>query len=158
MEVVLNWSGPMPIFIETPKGGGGKHGIFAFVYNKKEIIYIGKSLGKQYHLYQESKHRYKSLKKAFNELGLMDMNHNNVERKILADKYCEKYVAELVDYSYTDLERFKLGNAEKLLIFKMQPKGNVHNKKRYSGVIPIKVINNGPITDNLLLDYYEVRI
>ena len=78
MDIELLWSNPLPINIKTPEGEEGKHGIFAFVYDKKEIIYIGKALGSM-HFYQESKNRYGPLGRAFEKLGLLNGNASNEE-------------------------------------------------------------------------------
>ena len=96
--------------MDTPRGEEGKHGIFAFVYDKREIIYIGKALGSM-NLYQESKNRYGPLGRAFEKLGLLDGNASNEEKEIIERDYCEKYVAELAGYNYSDEDKFKLENA-----------------------------------------------
>ena len=156
MEIELIWKGDFPINMETPKGEEGKHGIYAFIYNKKEIIYIGKALGKM-HLYQESKYRYKPLGRALIDLGVLRGDFKRNEIEIVERDYCRKYVAELNYYNNEDEKKKKLECAEKLLIFVKQPRGNNQSKKRYDGIIPIKLINKGPIVGKLLLNYYEIR-
>jgi fatty acid/phospholipid biosynthesis enzyme len=106
-------------------------------------------------LYQESKQRYKPLGRAFVKLDLLHENASREEKEKIEVKYCEKYLAELTNYRYTEEDKIKLENAEKLLIFEEQPVGNVQHKKRYSGVKPIKLVNKGPIVGKLLRECYE---
>jgi hypothetical protein len=146
----------MPINIETPIGEEGKHGLFAFVYNKERIIYIGKAL-ESMHLYQESKGRYKPLRRAFEKLGLLPNDSNNTEIAKIEEKFCVKYLAELHKHNDIEEDKMKLEDAEKLLIYSLKPEGNVQHKKKYIGRVPVKLVNKGPIIDEFLCNSYEIK-
>lgn len=155
MELELEWKGHYEFDGVTPDGMEGLHGLYANLYNS-EIVYIGKSSGK-YHLFQESKYRYKSLKKALIELGALKSPLLPIDRSIIekiAKECCEKYVGILHDESKLEY----LDSAENLLIFKIQPKGNATLKKRYKGITPFKLINRGErsILATLGLENYEI--
>jgi len=151
MELELEWKGDYELDEETPSHMEGLHGLFANLYDS-EIIYIGRSSGK-YHLFQESKYRYKSLKRGLIELGVLEgplepIDRNEMEK--IAKEHCKKYVGILHDESKLQYLEY----AENLLIFKKEPKGNYTLKYRYKGVIPFKLINRG---ENSALKILELK-
>jgi hypothetical protein len=155
MELELEWKGPCELDEETPSDMEGLHGLFANLYDS-EIIYIGRSSG-EYHLFQESKYRYKSLERGLIELGVLKeplgfTNRSEIEK--IVKEHCRKYVGILRDESKLQY----LESAEKLMIFKKKPKGNGNLKYRYKGIMPFKLINRGEssILTNLGLKDYEI--
>jgi len=153
MELEIEWKGWYGLNIETPPGMEGLRGLFANLYDS-EIYYIGKAQGKS-HLFQESKHRYKSLKKALTELGVLKEPIDRTAMDKIAKEHCKKYVGILQDESKLAF----LDSAENLLIFTKKPKGNDKLKKRYKGTRPFKLINRGEKSILAALgleDYYEI--
>ena len=154
-ELELEWKGPYRLDEETPKGMEGLHGLFANLYDSK-IVYIGRSSGKS-HLFQESKFRYRSLKRGLIKLGVLNgpilpIDRAEIER--IAEEHCKKYVGVLGDTSKLKY----LECAENLLIFKKEPLGNEKLKWAYNCAIPFKLINTGEksILTALGLQNYEI--
>lgn len=153
MELELEWRGPYGLNIETPSCMQGLHGLFANLYDS-EIIYIGRSSGK-YYLFQESKYRYRSLKRGLIRLGVLKgplepIDQNEMAR--IAEDHCKKYVGILWDESKLQY----LKDAENLMIFKIKPKGNDTLKSRYRGITLFKLINRGVALTSLGLKDYEI--
>jgi len=143
MELQLNWEGHYPLDVETPKGLEGLHGLFAYLFDS-EIVYIGRSSGK-YHLFQESKFRYKPLKRALIRKRVFKpplepiTTEDRIEIEKIAKIHCKKYVGILHDENKVDF----LNSAENLLVSLKKPDGNDKLKKAYKGVRPFKLINKG---------------
>ena len=155
MELELEWKGPYRIDEETPKDMKGLHGLFANLYDSR-IVYVGRASGKS-HLFQESKFRYRSLKRGLIELGvlagpLLPIDRAEIEK--VAEDHCRKYVGVLLDENKLKY----LECAENLLIFKKEPPGNEELKYAYECVVPFSLINKGEksILSTLGLRNYKI--
>ncbi len=136
-QLTLVWEGPFDMKTETPKELYGKPGLYAILHDSK-IVYIGKA---QYGtaVLREAKNRENKWIKCFRKKGL-------VSEAILGSKpheYVERHCQILVGIISGDQQLDLLGDAEKLLIFKIQPICNDKHKKQYKGAKPIMVINDG---------------
>jgi hypothetical protein len=153
MDLELEWKGWYGLNIETPEDKEGLHGLFVYLYDSK-IVYIGRSSGK-YHLFQESKRRYKALNKALIELNVLKEVVTRTVMDKIVEEHCKKYVGILCDES----KLAYLDSAEKLLIYSKSPEGNTQLKEKYTGAKPFKLINKGQktILETLgLANYYEI--
>lgn len=133
----MHWVGSYELNAETPEGKAGLHGLFVYTYDS-EIVYIGKASGK-YHLFQESKWRYKALNKALIELKILrdPLDRDTMDK--VAKEHCRKYVGVLLDETKLPY----LDSAENLLIFNKQPPGNTLLRAAYRGARPFRLINKG---------------
>ena len=136
-QLTLVWEGQFEMMTETPEKLSGKPGLYAIVHDSK-IIYIGKA---QYGnaVLREAKNRENKWIKCLREKGVVSETMLDSAPYEYVRSHCRIYVGTMSDGQRLDL----LGDAEKLLIFKIKPTCNDKHKKEYKGAKPILVMNNG---------------
>ena len=136
-QLTLVWEGPFEMMIETPEKLSGKPGLYAIVHDSN-IIYIGKA---QYSnaVFREAKNRENKWIKCLKEKRVISETMLNWARYEYVQIHCRIYVGTMSGGQRLHL----LGDAEKLLIYKIKPRCNKQHKKKYKGARPFLVINNG---------------
>ena len=136
-QLTLVWEGPLEMMMETPEKLSGKPGLYAIVHDSN-TIYIGKA---QYSnaVFREAKNRENKWIKCLREKGIISETMLDLAPYEYVQSHCRIYVGMMSDGQRLDL----LGDAEKLLIYKIQPLCNKQHKKKYKGGKPFLVTNNG---------------
>jgi hypothetical protein len=123
-QIILDWQGPFRLTEPSPRTEHGLVGLYAVEVNSK-IVYVGKAE------YQGT------LKEA--------RSHNFYERRLkeVGIEWDKMRALVYIGTISQDQNSARIDDAESLLIYKIQPSCNRRKRKRYGGIVPFEVINNG---------------
>lgn len=147
-EIVLSWSGPYEMSLETPKFFEGKSGLFAITHDIK-IIYIGMA-GRRNYVFSESRREGK-MAKLLMEHRVLSGTKDDYDSFERAHKYVSKHCQRYVGIVSEEIQRSEclntlLKNAENLLVYEVNKATQLYNaqlKDKYKVDRPFTVVNSG---------------
>jgi hypothetical protein len=136
-QLNLRWEGPFKIDVQTPEWAEGKQGLFVITHDTN-LIYIGKAQGKNA-VFKEAKNRENKWIKCLKKKVVTPNIEVSLSPYNYIKNHCQIFVGIMSGGQRLDL----LDEAEKLLIYRMKPICNIQHKKKYCGISPFIVINEG---------------
>jgi len=133
-QIILDWEGPFKLTEPTPRKQYALIGLYAVEHNSK-IIYIGKA---EYQGTIKEARSHGFYEKRLKEVGIV---WDRTRALVYIGTVSQDQISPRID------------DAENLLIYKIHPPCNKKGHKRYSGVEPFRVINNGNRPQELKIQY-----